>query len=93
MGFENEERNRKLISCDQEVWVTERIRTAIHMANAVMAEKNVAAEHDMVERAIDSIIEGAAVEIVRTVGMDVPFINIREPIHHNTIKKAKIKTR
>ena len=71
-----QESQRNKATCDQEAWVKERIKTAINMSVAVIRTGYVGAKTDMVDRAIYGIIEGAAAEIIRTLGMEPSFINI-----------------
>lgn len=63
-------------NCDQESWVMNRIKTAIAMSMAVAETDHVRAEADMIDRAIHGIVEGAATEIIRTLGMEPSFTNI-----------------
>ena len=71
-------RPRNVASCDQEAWVKDRIRDAIRMVEAVAKEKGVRANDGAAVRAIDGIIEGAAEEIIRTLGMEPSYINIKK---------------
>lgn len=69
----------KYATCDQEYWVKERIKTAIDMAIALSKHRNVGADDPLFVSGIDGIINGAAWEIIRTLGMDSECINLRNP--------------
>lgn len=69
---------RPKANCDQEVWVKERIKTAIKMAAAVKNCGVVGADEPLISSAIEGIINGAAVEIIRTLGMQPEFTNLRD---------------
>jgi hypothetical protein len=68
---------RATASCDQEVWVRERILTAIRMALAINAQLGVRADENISVSAIDGIANGAAVEIIRILNLEPEFTNLR----------------
>jgi len=67
------------VNCDLECWVQARIRTAVRMALAVKSERFVRADDDILECALDGIVNGAAVEIIHTLGMEPEWVNLRKP--------------
>lgn len=70
---------RPKATCDQEVWVKDRIKTAIEMALAVKKCARVGADEPLLTSATEGIVNGAAVEIIRTLGMQPEFKNLRDP--------------
>ena len=70
---------RIIANCDQEAWVMQRIRTTIDMAMALKSKKNVAADDPMYKSALDGLVNGAAWEIIRTLGMEPEYYNIKNP--------------
>jgi len=69
---------RRKITPDQEVWVKERIKAAIRMALALNEKVKVHADRRAFEYGLDGIAEGAAVEISQTLGLELPFANLRK---------------
>jgi len=67
----------RLANPDQEVWVKQRILTAIHMALAVRRERRVQADGAIYANAIDGIAEGAAIEVIQTLGLKPGFVNLK----------------
>jgi hypothetical protein len=70
---------RKTMNCDQEVWVKDRINTAIQMALKLSSVTRVRADDPLLACAIEGVINGAAVEIARTLNMEPEFTNLRRP--------------
>jgi hypothetical protein len=68
------------VDCDREVWVMNSINAAIRMALAVKKECRVGADEQACQEAIRGIIEGTAIEIIRTLGMEPSYVNIRKPL-------------
>ncbi len=73
----NSEMPRAIANCDQEAWVKDRIETAIRMALSLRV--HVRAEQGMMESALEGIVNGTAVEVIRTLGMEPEFANLRRP--------------
>lgn len=69
---------QRFATCDQEAWVQDRIRTAIRMATSLHLEKQVSADEPIERYGLAGIIEGAAREIIETLGMKPEFVNIRK---------------
>jgi hypothetical protein len=64
---------------DQEAWVKDRIRTAITAAIFLERAQKVRADQDIIMCGIEGIVNGAAVEIIRTLGMDPSYTNLKRP--------------
>jgi len=79
VNIEGKKQDVKYATCDQECWVKERIKTAIDMAIALSKRRNVGADDPLFVSGIDGIINGAAWEIIRTLGMEPEGINLRNP--------------
>jgi len=77
--FDESKKTIPIANCDQEAWVMQRIRTTIDMAMALKSKKNVGADDPMYISAIDGLINGAAWEIIRTLGMEPEYSNIKNP--------------
>ena len=69
---------RPVASADQEVWVVERILAAVRMSIGLAKGVRVGADEVAMRYAIHGVATGVAVEIMDTLGLDCPFINIRE---------------
>jgi hypothetical protein len=67
------------VSADQESWVKARIKTVVRAALLLSRAQEVRADQDIVICGIDGIANGAAVEIIRTLGMDPSYVNLRKP--------------
>lgn len=68
----------RVANCDQEVWVKNAIRTAVEMSFAVRDKCSVGANVHHLNYGVDGIVEGAAREIIETLGMKPEFVNIRK---------------
>ncbi len=64
---------------DQECWVQDRIRDAINMAMALHEHKGVRANEFALRYGVQGIVEGSAIEIIRTLGGQPEFVNLRDP--------------
>lgn len=69
----------RLANADQEAWVQARILTAMRMAVAIHQKAGPRADEHMVDFGFRGVAEGAALEVIRTLGMQPEFINIRNP--------------
>lgn len=78
-AYEQAEEARRIANCDMECWVKDRIRTAISMSLSVLRHRAVQADAPLSSGAIEGIINGAAVEIIRTLGMEPEFVNLDPP--------------
>jgi hypothetical protein len=70
---------RPTANCDVESSVKARIMTAIRAANFVGLAKRVGADEHIINCAIEGIANGAAVEILRDLGFELEFVNLRKP--------------
>lgn len=67
-----------VITPDQEVWIKCRIATAINIAYAAYKNSHCRADDGIAEGAINGVINGAAIEIIRTLGRTPVFVNLRK---------------
>lgn len=67
----------KFVGPDQEVWVRERIETAILMGIAAFKQTRVSADSPAMTSAVNGIANGAAVEVIRTLGLKPGYVNLR----------------
>ena len=67
---------KQKVNCDQEAWVKERLKTMLSMAIAINEKKKVMAENGMLKCAIDGLINGTAIEIIHTVGLEPEYTNL-----------------
>ena len=75
--------NAKMISCDQEVWLLNRIQTAMLMTRNVIASARVGADDTALEYALDGVAHGTAVAILSLLGCTCEHKNIRSyPQYH-----------
>ena len=70
---------RQIVDCDREVWVKDRVAVAMRMALALERTHQQRADEHTFACALDGLANGAAVEIVRTLGMEPGFVNLRRP--------------
>lgn len=70
-------RERPLVNPDQESWVVDRILTAMRMALRSRDAKWVDADENILWSAMEGIANGAAIEIIDTLGMRTEFVNLR----------------
>lgn len=67
---------REIIGPDQEVWVRDRILTAMRMALALASQKNVRADDPLFQAGLRGVAEGAAVEIIHTLDLEPGYVNL-----------------
>ncbi|MCD6148981.1 hypothetical protein J7J18_06445 [bacterium] len=78
MSVEGEKMPEKVVvTSDQEVWVKERIRTAIQMAMSLKQARKVQADHYAYTYGLDGVIEGTALEIIHLLGLEPSYVNLR----------------
>ena len=70
---------RPTISCDQEAWVIARLTEFSELLRHIYLERMSLplAAHTMMEGAIEGAIHGVANELVDTLGLQAPWINLR----------------
>ena len=69
----------KVISCDQEAWLLQRLMTLIRMAETLRRERHVGTDEIPIGNGIDGLVHGTAHEIVSILGMHCCHENIRRP--------------
>lgn len=69
---------KDVVDCDSEVWVQKQIFTAMRMALALKRERAVCADDDAFEGGLEGVANGVAVEIIRTLGKEPGFVNLRK---------------
>lgn len=67
----------KTVGPDQEVWVRERIETAIRMGISAYRQTRVRADAPVLSSAINGLANGAAVEVIRALGLTPGYVNLR----------------
>lgn len=70
---------REPVSPDQEAWVQDRILAAMRMALSMHRERRVGADEPAFQAGLRGIAEGASIEVIRTLGMEPGFVNLRHP--------------
>lgn len=65
-----------VVTCDQEVWLQDRVRTAMRMASAIKDEQRVMADDRIVEDALDGVTNGTVVEIINILGLETEGVNL-----------------
>lgn len=68
---------RPVVNCDNEVWIKEIVLTAMRMAVSIHTTNRGRAP--LVQCGFDGIANGAAVEIIHTLGMEPEYINLTRP--------------
>ena len=69
--------SKPVATVDHEVWVRDRIRSAIRTVTAIRESKRVGADERIVEDAVDGAVNGAALEIFNHLGMKVEGKNLK----------------
>ena len=65
-----------LITCDQEAWVLARLRTLTIMENALRTSEQCGADETAGRCALKGAINGTAIEIIHTLGLEPCYENI-----------------
>lgn len=68
-----------VISPDEQAWVRDRLLTLTRVARTVESEGQVRADDRIIEDAIEGAVNGTAVEIANTLGLQVEGDNIKRP--------------
>ena len=74
---EMQQKPKQTVNCDQECWVKDRLRDTIRMAIALRENKGVRANEHGYNMAINGLIEGQAIEIIKTLGLEPEYTNLR----------------
>jgi hypothetical protein len=65
-----------VVSCDQEVWLKDRIRTAIQTGITINQQKGVGADTRQIDDAIEGLVNGTAVEIINHLNLKTDGANL-----------------
>jgi len=68
--------DRPIVSCDQEVWVRNRILTVIRMTLELNRGNHVGADGPLLRQALVGLAQGASVEIIHTLDMEPGYVNL-----------------
>lgn len=70
----------KYVSVDQEAWLIQRLTelTLLSLEVGKLRNNLVGASQPMVDGALSGAINGVAIEIVHTLGLDLQYVNIKE---------------
>ena len=68
----------KYASCDQEAFIKDRLYTVIRIAISIYKEKNVGADDNLINGALEGLINGVAIEIIQLFGIKPEYINLDE---------------
>jgi hypothetical protein len=72
----NPYRKSGVVTADEEVWICDQIRLAINVARAAESMHGVGADDRVVEQAVEGAINGAALEIINTLGLETEGANL-----------------
>ena len=67
------------VTADQEVWLQNLVESAMKMAIQIHRLVDVRAHEPLKEYGLRGLAEGATEEIIRTLGMEPEYVNIRKP--------------
>lgn len=80
-----------IAGADREVWVRNQVLTAMEMALALRAQRQVRADEDAFQGGMRGVAEGAAIEILRTLGFSTHnLVNLRGRQHANIANLEKL---
>ena len=65
-----------VVTGDEEVWLCDRIRTAIDTAAAIRGQPGVRADERAREEAVEGLINGTALEIINTLDLQTEGVNL-----------------
>jgi len=80
-GHEGESQSmapRRRVTCDQEAWLLDRLRTLVKMAGDVARHTRVPLDFRVADAGIDGLVHGTAVEIIDILGLEPGYENIQE---------------
>ena len=70
----------RTVTCDQESHVKRTILTALRMAITLSEQAHTGADRPLVESGLDGVADTAAVVIIRELGMELEYTNLRRQI-------------
>jgi hypothetical protein len=68
---------RKEVGRDQECWVTDRLYIMVRLVKAIERQRKATADDRLINGAIHSLVNGAAVEIIETLGLHPSYVNLQ----------------
>lgn len=68
------------VTPDQEAWVRDRLWTLARVVDVIVRERRVGADGPIIDSAVSGAINGCAVEVIRTLGLENAFVNLEKPI-------------
>jgi len=75
-----------IAGADREVWVRNQVLTAMEMALALRKQRQVRADEDAFQGGLHGVAEGAAIEILRTLGFSTHnLVNLRRGSFHSNV--------
>lgn len=81
-----------IANCDQESWVQARIHDAVRMALELHQARGAAANEGAYRLGLHGIIQGTAIEIIRTLGGEPAFVNLPDAIPDGGPYSAEIRS-
>jgi len=69
------------VDCDTEAWIQDRLETLVKMTLLLRHGREVGADDPAFQAGIKGLIEGTAIEIIRTMGKEPGYVNLR-PLPH-----------
>lgn len=81
------EPDRPVVNCDQEAWLLARLRTLVRMATVLQQERRVVADNLLQKYGFEGILQGTAIEIIHSLGLEPGYVNLRKPDHLASIKR------
>lgn len=88
--MENSKTQELVAGPDREVWVRNQVLTAMEMALALRAQRQVRADEDAFQGGLHGVAEGASIEILRILGFSTHnLINLRRGAQHSNIAQLE----
>ena len=70
-------RKPEIVGPDQEAWVQDRLRTLVLAVLNLREAKKVRADQIAFDYGVSGLVQGTAIEIIRTLGKEPGFVNLR----------------
>lgn len=67
---------RQVVNCDREAWVKQSINSAIMLGIEIAKQRT---RFPVFESSIEGVVNGTSIEIIRILGMEPEFVNLRRP--------------
>ncbi len=68
---------RDKVDCDTEAWIQDRLETLVKMTLLLRAGREGGADAPAFQAGIKGLIQGTAIEIIRTMGREPGYVNLR----------------